>query len=131
MEFTSDRKRASILVRDPSDGLIKLFIKGADNIIDERLHRNQLASVRDHMLRFVSQASRLGLRTLLFAMRVLDERELANFISDCEQAERDILNRDARLEVVYSNLEQDLTLIGATAVEDKLQDQVPETIHDL
>jgi len=35
------------------------------------------------------------------------------------------------LEVVYSNLEQDLTLIGATAVEDKLQDEVPETIQDL
>ena len=32
---------------------------------------------------------------------------------------------------MYSNLEQDLTLIGATAVEDKLQDEVPETIQDL
>lgn len=40
IEFNSDRKRASILVRDPTDGLIKLYIKGADNVIDERLARN-------------------------------------------------------------------------------------------
>jgi len=50
MEFNSDRKRASILVKDPKDGLIKLYIKGADNIIDERLSRNQNAAIRDHML---------------------------------------------------------------------------------
>jgi magnesium-transporting ATPase (P-type) len=40
IEFNSDRKRASIIVKDPTDGLIKLYIKGADNIIDERLAQN-------------------------------------------------------------------------------------------
>lgn len=35
------------------------------------------------------------------------------------------------LEELYSELEKDLTLIGATAVEDRLQDKVPETIKDL
>jgi magnesium-transporting ATPase (P-type) len=40
MEFNSDRKRASILVKDPTDGLIKLYMKGADNVIDERLARS-------------------------------------------------------------------------------------------
>jgi magnesium-transporting ATPase (P-type) len=37
MEFNSDRKRMSILVRDPDDGLIKLYTKGADSIIIDRL----------------------------------------------------------------------------------------------
>jgi P-type E1-E2 ATPase len=64
-------------------------------------------------------------------MKVLDLKELVTFTDECEQAEKDILNRDARLEAVYSDWEQGLTLIGATAVEDKLQDKVPETIHDL
>lgn len=64
-------------------------------------------------------------------MKVLDLKELAKFTKECEEAEKDILNRDALLEAVYSDWEQDLTLIGATAVEDKLQDKVPETIHDL
>jgi magnesium-transporting ATPase (P-type) len=43
MEFNSDRKRMSILVRDPTDHKIKLFIKGADSIIKSRLDMNQLS----------------------------------------------------------------------------------------
>ena len=41
MDFTSERRRMSILVRDPKDGLIKLYIKGADDVIRERLYRKQ------------------------------------------------------------------------------------------
>ena len=37
MDFDSDRKRMSVLLKDPNDGKIKLFIKGADSIIKERL----------------------------------------------------------------------------------------------
>ncbi|TFK63348.1 phospholipid-translocating P-type ATPase [Pluteus cervinus] len=40
-------------------------------------------------------------------------------------------NREARIEAVSSELEQDLRLLGATAIEDRLQDGVPETIEDL
>ena len=40
MEFNSDRKRMSVLLRDPTDGKIKLLIKGADSIIKERLDRS-------------------------------------------------------------------------------------------
>lgn len=39
--------------------------------------------------------------------------------------------RDARIEAVSDELEQDLRLLGATAIEDRLQDGVPETIADL
>lgn len=37
MEFNSDRKRMSIIVRDPIDKHIKMFVKGADSIIKDRL----------------------------------------------------------------------------------------------
>ena len=37
MDFTSERKRMSILVRDPKDDLIKLYIKGADSEITKRM----------------------------------------------------------------------------------------------
>jgi len=37
MQFNSDRKRMSVLLRDPIDKKIKLFIKGADSIIKDRL----------------------------------------------------------------------------------------------
>jgi phospholipid-translocating ATPase len=62
----------------------------------------------------------MGLRTLLVAMRVLDMSELSTFISDCEKAERDILKREILLEEIYSKFEDKLTLLGATAVEDRL-----------
>ena len=37
MEFSSDRKRMSILVKDKQDGKIKLYMKGADSIVFDRL----------------------------------------------------------------------------------------------
>ena len=40
------------------------------------------------------------------------------------------MHKDEKLEKVYSELESELTLLGATAVEDKLQDKVPDIIHD-
>ena len=40
-------------------------------------------------------------------------------------------DREAKIEHVCNELEQDLRLLGATAIEDRLQDGVPETIFDL
>jgi magnesium-transporting ATPase (P-type) len=40
MEFNSDRKRMSVILRDPADGLIKMYTKGADSIIKARLDKN-------------------------------------------------------------------------------------------
>jgi phospholipid-translocating ATPase len=40
-------------------------------------------------------------------------------------------DREARIDVLSDELEQDLRLLGATAIEDRLQDGVPETIADL
>jgi P-type E1-E2 ATPase len=46
-------------------------------------------------------------------------------------AEKDVSNRDKLLAQLYDRFERDLVLLGGTAVEDRLQDDVPETIHDL
>ena len=40
-------------------------------------------------------------------------------------------DREARIEAVADELERNLRLLGATAIEDKLQDGVPEAIADL
>jgi len=40
-------------------------------------------------------------------------------------------DREARIEAVSDELERNLRLLGATAIEDRLQDGVPETIADL
>lgn len=128
MNFTSDRKRMSILVRDPTDGTMKLFIKGADSVIQERLANIELNKETDE---FLQKASLQGLRTLLLAVRVVDEVSVNLFLEECDEAARDLKNKDKKLEEVYSDFEREFTLLGATAVEDRLQDGVPKTIYDL
>ena len=72
MDFNSDRKRMSVLLRDPVDGKIKLLIKGADSVIKERLDMNQYPKKMDEMTEwFLDTASRQGLRTLLMGMKVV------------------------------------------------------------
>jgi len=41
------------------------------------------------------------------------------------------VNRDDQLDVLYEEIERGMILIGATAIEDKLQDGVPEAIANL
>ena len=63
-------------------------------------------------------------------MKILDETEVQMFHLQVEKAEQVLKNKEERLEVIYSKLESDLVLLGATAVEDRLQDKVPQVIHD-
>lgn len=65
------------------------------------------------------------------AMRVLEHSEISQFLHDCEEAEKDIGKRDLILEEIYSKFETNLTLLGASAVEDRLQEAVPQTIREL
>lgn len=52
-------------------------------------------------------------------------------MAKCKEAEKDLMNREAKLDEVYSEFEKGIVLIGATAVEDRLQDDVPQTIASL
>jgi magnesium-transporting ATPase (P-type) len=80
---------------------------------------------------FLNKASVKGLRTLLMAMRVIDAEEFAEFNRKVGDAEKDVMNREKLLVQIYDDFERGLVLLGATAVEDRLQDNVPQTIHEL
>lgn len=121
MEFTSSRKRMSILVHDPRDHRYKLYVKGADSEIAKRLKPDgQDLDILKAVEKFTDTSSDQGLRTLYFAMRVLDEDEVQKFHVKVEIAEQNFLQKDEKLEHVFSDLESGLTLLGATAVEDRL-----------
>ena len=64
-------------------------------------------------------------------MRVVSQAELDKFLKDVAKAEEDLKNRETLVEKVYSDFEKGIVLIGGTAVEDRLQDDVPETIRSL
>jgi phospholipid-transporting ATPase len=122
----------SIIVKDPVDGHIKMFTKGADSIIKARLDNSQLDKrMWADIDTFLNKASAKGLRTLLMAMRVIDPDEFKDFNQRVAEAERDVMKRDKLLADIFDDFERGLVLLGATAVEDRLQDNVPSTIHDL
>ena len=103
MDFTSDRKRMSILVRDLSDDKFKLYIKGADSEIKKRLKPGcQDENIVNAIEEFVSEASSEGLRTLFFAMKVLDDEEVHAFQVELESIQNSLDRIEIRTEDLYS-----------------------------
>lgn len=72
-----------------------------------------------------------GLRTLVLGTRDLTEQEFADWKTAHHNAALALDNREEKLDFVYNQIERDLDLLGATAIEDKLQDGVPRTIANL
>ncbi|KAL3866130.1 hypothetical protein ACJMK2_043460 [Sinanodonta woodiana] len=129
LDFDNVRKRMSVIVRDPK-GKIQLLCKGADTVINERLHPSSadLKELTDHHLNEFAQE---GLRTLNLAYKDIAEKEWEAWEIKHHEASISLENRDEKLNILYEEIEKNLTLIGATAIEDKLQDGVPETIANL
>ena len=92
---------------------------------------NQCPATIQSVRKFVEDASKEGLRTLLVAMKIVSQKQLEHFERQCSLAEENISTRDAELQMLYDEFERDLVVLGATAVEDRLQDMVPETLKDL
>ena len=69
-----------------------------------------------------------GLRTLLLAKKDVDEDYYEEWNERFQSALGKIVDRDTRVEKIQSEIEQGMWLVGSTAIEDKLQDDVAETI---
>ncbi|TIC68580.1 phospholipid-translocating P-type ATPase [Wallemia mellicola] len=163
LEFSSARKRMSVVVRklsqsraqmkidvannvaqgernpqipldddDEEDSEIVLLTKGADNVIFERCEDNiQNRGMKDVTDKDLSYFASEGLRTLCLGYRVVPSEEYEEWNRKYNEATVALDNREQLLEEEASRFETNLTLLGATAIEDKLQDGVPETIRDL
>ena len=127
LEFNSSRKRMSAIIRMP-DGRIVLFCKGADSIIYSRLRKGEQQQLRKETADHLEMFAREGLRTLCIAQKELDEAEYQRWNVEHDAAAGAIVDREDKLETVSDAIERDLTLLGGTAIEDRLQDGVPDTI---
>ena len=127
LEFNSSRKRMSAIIRMP-DGKIILFCKGADSIIYSRLKRGEQSQLRKATAEHLEMFAREGLRTLCIAQKELEEEEYQAWNKDHDLAAAAIVDREDKLEKVSDAIERELTLLGGTAIEDRLQDGVPDTI---
>ncbi|KAH6793231.1 ATPase E1-E2 type family protein / haloacid dehalogenase-like hydrolase family protein [Perilla frutescens var. hirtella] len=130
LDFTSKRKRMSVIVRDETDQILVLC-KGADSIIFDRLANNGKRYL-DITTKHLNDYGEAGLRTLALAYKKLDEAEYAAWNEEFTRAKTSFgRDREANLERVSDMMEKDLILVGATAVEDKLQKGVPQCIDKL
>eukprot|EP00191_Tetraselmis_sp_GSL018_P012504 CAMPEP_0177598192 /NCGR_PEP_ID=MMETSP0419_2-20121207/12185_1 /TAXON_ID=582737 /ORGANISM="Tetraselmis sp., Strain GSL018" /LENGTH=1412 /DNA_ID=CAMNT_0019090555 /DNA_START=264 /DNA_END=4502 /DNA_ORIENTATION=- len=131
LEFTSDRRRMSVIARSP-DGTIRLFTKGADatilGLVNQRSMDESLAAETQRNLH---KFARQGLRTLCLGTKVLSEEEWRAWDAKYQDAAADMGDRDQKTATVAGEIEKDLEFVGITAIEDKLQDGVPECIATL
>ncbi|XP_043218324.1 phospholipid-transporting ATPase ID-like isoform X2 [Amphibalanus amphitrite] len=128
LDFNNVRKRMSVILRH--GGKIRLYCKGADNIVFERLGNVEpetKARTEEHLQKFAGE----GLRTLVLAYKELDDAYFEEWKKRHHEASVSLVERDEKLDALFEEIEKDLVLIGATAIEDKLQDGVPQTIANL
>uniref|UniRef100_A0A8C7BC95 Phospholipid-transporting ATPase n=1 Tax=Neovison vison TaxID=452646 RepID=A0A8C7BC95_NEOVI len=129
LDFSAVRKRMSVIVRTPEDRVM-LFCKGADTILCQLLHPS-CRSLRDVTMEHLDDFAFEGLRTLMVAYREVDNAFYQAWSKKHSEACLSLENREDKISDVYREMEKDLMLLGATAIEDKLQDGVPETITTL
>ena len=130
LEFTSDRARMSVVVKSPQ-GKILVYSKGADSrmlpLLKDDTDRSLLRKTREHIDLF----SKEGLRTLIVGKRELSSDEYEEWSNEYNIANAAIVDRTEAVAAVSAKIERKLDLLGCTAIEDKLQDGVPDTIKYL
>ncbi|KAI8906959.1 hypothetical protein EDD86DRAFT_210177 [Gorgonomyces haynaldii] len=130
MEFNSDRKRMSVIIRRP-EGELLLLTKGADSVIYERLSEDNDHTITERTLIHLAKYANEGLRTLCLAYRVVGEEEYREWEPKYREAQASITEREKKVDAIAELIERDLVLMGATAIEDRLQDGVPNAIRTL
>lgn len=113
------------------DNTVKVFVKGADTsmvkVIDDSFNSNMVKATEAHLHSYSS----MGLRTLVIGMRDLRTSEFEHWQSSYESASTALIGRAGLLRKVANHVENHLTLLGASGIEDKLQQGVPEAIESL
>jgi phospholipid-translocating ATPase len=125
--FTSKKKRMGIIVKDNLTGRFIFYLKGADEIMRNRVHQNQRGFLKDNC----DDLSREGLRTLVYAYKILSEEEYRMWAEDFHAASTEIERREELQEAVTERLENNMEILMITGVEDKLQEECALTISDI
>ncbi|KAE8629520.1 hypothetical protein XENTR_v10000513 [Xenopus tropicalis] len=139
LPFDSVRKRMSVIIRHPLTNKVVVYTKGADSAIMDLIamtsEDNKAAMVKKNIQmltqKHLDDYAKGGLRTLCIAKKVMTDSEYAEWLQSHFLAETSIDNREEMLYESAVRLETKLTLLGATGIEDRLQEGVPDTIESL
>jgi len=125
--FTSTSKRMGILVRDQQTNELWYYLKGADVVMAERISCKGSGWLQEE----VETYARSGLRTLVMARKFIKEDEYRGWAEKYEKAKASMHDREAKIRRVVDLLETKMELLALTGVEDKLQENVEETLEAL
>lgn len=134
LEFNSTRKRMSAIIKLPpvapgGEPRALLICKGADSIIYSRLSDKNDKTLLEKTAIHLEQFATEGLRTLCIAQKQLTWAQYQDWQKRHKAAASSLQNREDKMEEVASSIEKDLILLGGTAIEDRLQDGVPDCIQ--
>ena len=131
LEYSSERKRMSVIIRDP-EGKIYLYAKGADSVIETLLNHNSKVSKEfSSTIEYLDIFAKRGLRTLMLAYKEINEEEYIKWNKELEEINKKINHTDEEINSLYDKMENDLIILGATAIEDQLQDDVEKIIKSM
>ncbi|KAL6948829.1 hypothetical protein ACO0QE_001303 [Hanseniaspora vineae] len=87
--------------------------------------------VIERTLEALEEFSTEGLRTLLYSYKWIDQADYQEWSQQYHEAKTSLFERAQKMQTVGELIEKNLVLLGATAIEDKLQDGVPEAIEKI
>ena len=129
--FKSERKRSTIIVRDLQNDLIKIYIKGSDSKIIEKINNYSKETILDITKEHIDNFARRGLRTLSYAFNIIPESKYNNWRDRYDEVKQNFTKDKEILEdELIEEIEKDCFLLGATALEDQMEDNVKKDIQE-
>ena len=124
LPFTPDRKRMSVIIENNDHQLI-IFTKGADTVMMPLIINGNHEKISEQLKNFGQE----GLRTLVMAGKNLKQEEFLEW--QLEWKEVLLINskdKDEMIDLACQKIEKELEFFGTSAIEDKLQQGVHETV---
>uniref|UniRef100_UPI00358E95FE phospholipid-transporting ATPase VD-like isoform X2 n=1 Tax=Myxine glutinosa TaxID=7769 RepID=UPI00358E95FE len=133
LAFEVERRMMSVVVRHPLTGQTMVYAKGADSAVMKllKIPVPDNLRIRTTTQQHLNSYAERGLRTLCIAKKHLEVEDYEKWAKQRRQAEDALEQREELLQSSVASMEANLTLLGATGVEDRLQEGVPQTIDAL
>ena len=132
-DFSPERQSSSIIVRDIKTNKIFIYIKGSDRKITQLIDSFSKKYILEKTMEHVDQFAHQGLRTLCFSFKIIEEIEYNTWLKEYEEMKYLVTidkSLKPELDKLIEKIESNSILLGATALEDKLQDRVKRDIED-
>ena len=131
LEYTSERKRMSVIVKT-EDNKYMVYAKGADSMIELLLcNEDKNSQILNKTKEYLKLFSVNGLRTLMIAYKEIPEDYYQKWNEEYKKIKTNVNHTEEDLYKLYNEMEKNFKLIGSTAIEDELQDNVGEIINDI